>query len=374
MNIGFMYRNFGVCDISKGRGQSDLYFIRRSGSAKIKVKEPLYIEGCIDKLKILNTFRNRSDYEFFPQGYYIVENAYVLGKGLVSRNLTDIYIGDEISVKVSHIAMGAWDKALVVKNDRIILTEERSIIFKQGGYILIAFAAIHIYGHWLLDIIPRLMYIMPIIKEGNHKILLPITVPGFGIQILKYCGILDTDIEFYKGYEEIICCENLLIPTVFRYNYWCHPDIRYMYDVILSRLGCDRLNYGHKKIFISRSKLATANRKLLNSHQVEEVVGHFGFDVIWPEEYDLDFQIRTFADTSVLLGEFGSGIHNSLFAPKNCLIIVMQGNHMANFTQSTISQSKDQRTAFIFGESINRRGNGITSDYIVDINILKKLL
>ena len=44
---------------------------------------------------------------------------------------------------------------------------------------------------------------------------------------------------------------------------------------------------------------------------------------------------------------------------------------MLIFTHSSLSQSLGQDVGYIFGESINRSGNGIACDYLIDEKSLK---
>jgi capsular polysaccharide biosynthesis protein len=58
----------------------------------------------------------------------------------------------------------------------------------------------------------------------------------------------------------------------------------------------------------------------------------------------LERQIRLFSHASVVVGEFGSGMHNTVFSPRDTKIGVLGFN---NLVQSFIAALRSQRIAYL---------------------------
>ena len=45
-----------------------------------------------------------------------------------------------------------------------------------------------------------------------------------------------------------------------------------------------------------------------------------GFEIVCPEELSLEEQVALFAGTGLVIGEYGSGLHNTLFSPPRTIV------------------------------------------------------
>src|ERR1700686_1078449 len=70
-----------------------------------------------------------------------------------------------------------------------------------------------------------------------------------------------------------------------------------------------------KRLCVVRTPKESDTRVFLQRDCFEKKAAEHGFELIRPEQYTHEEQIRMFSAASVLVGEYGSGMHNSVFLP-----------------------------------------------------------
>lgn len=83
--------------------------------------------------------------------------------------------------------------------------------------------------------------------------------------------------------------------------------------------------YGHpspgRALFLSRSKLDSDARSMVNAAQLDAIFRDAGFDIIHPQLLPIKDQLQAVAEASVLAGPSGSALHLSAFAHPACRVI-----------------------------------------------------
>lgn len=102
--------------------------------------------------------------------------------------------------------------------------------------------------------------------------------------------------------------------------HYVHPRIREVWERIGDSL-IDPHAPHYDKIFVSRA--ADLTRSCRNARAVEEVFRNYGFEVIYPELFDLSMQAGIFAKARTIAGFGGSGMFNMLFARNLSIVIVL---------------------------------------------------
>ncbi|MCC5972542.1 MAG: glycosyltransferase family 61 protein [Rubellimicrobium sp.] len=98
-----------------------------------------------------------------------------------------------------------------------------------------------------------------------------------------------------------------------------------------------------RRLFLSRGdnhrRRATENRA-----EIEAIARDLGFAVIRPEDQPFAEQVRLAAGAQVIAGEFGSAMHNSLFAGPGTTVICL---NWINAYQSIIARSLGHRAGYV---------------------------
>lgn len=83
---------------------------------------------------------------------------------------------------------------------------------------------------------------------------------------------------------------------------------------LLSSTGSNSID---APVYLSRSKLNSANRLIKNEEALESKLSSFGYKIAYPEDLSLDDQISLFNSRHPVVGFIGSAFHSSLFTLNN---------------------------------------------------------
>ncbi|GBR50122.1 capsular polysaccharide biosynthesis protein-like protein [Neokomagataea thailandica NBRC 106555] len=234
---------------------------------------------------------------------------------------------------------------------------DRELHFDQD-VVLLCGPAYQIYGHWLVDFLPRLL----LLREAGHALetlhyLLPHNLLDFSWNWLEFLGIPRENVSTYDVVRDRCHIKRAIIPTCIRGNSRATPILGQMFQKLRGDTESNAAQTPKRKIFVSRALWGNTTRQLINQEDVENFVKELGFDVIYPERLSLAEQIETFSTASIIMGEYGSGLHNSVLAPAGAEIITLRGTMgHPGFLQSGLCDASDQECSYIFGNQDENSG------------------
>ncbi len=222
-------------------------------------------------------------------------------------------------------------------------SENRPPVFIDEPLIAVAGPGHQTYGHWIIDFIPRLAIAQSVLGqrfEELHFLLLSDTPPWarelmrllFGIEASRLI-----DFEFAK--DEFVC-RRLCYPTyAHSYPFFLHSFVKRFYR---SRFSAD---YGDRRLCIQR-RSSRSGRVFLRRDEFEAKAQREGFELIDPEALPLDEQFSLFRSAAVIIGEYGSGLHNAVFASDDVIMGVLNA---PGVEQTRLCAAFDQRIAYAVG-------------------------
>jgi hypothetical protein len=199
--------------------------------------------------------------------------------------------------------------------DRVVVEAPALLVFGPGS---------RIFGHWLLDFLPRIVIAQQLLGPALDDFVLPLPsdTPGWVAQMIQtFCGIGPDRILHYARDRELLCCPRACLPS-FGHNgsYVLHPMMRQFYDrfgdpgaprakrrICLSRRDQERHTFSAWRIFEARE-------------QMEEMAVRHGFEIVQPEQMSFPEQIELFRSADCILGEHGSGMHAAVFADPGTIV------------------------------------------------------
>lgn len=233
----------------------------------------------------------------------------------------------------------------------------------------------HIYGHWLIDILPRLYLLRKIVDIRGIKIVVRHDIPKFALSMLELMGVRDKDIVFFNPNTQNLKCKVAYYVTNLRKDQKIHPLIEdfsnWFKDIILDVPGRSyTINKDAKKIFISRSnwEKPSPRRVCVNALSIEALLSSKGWKILHPQELRLVEQVMYFANAEIIFGEEGSGLHNSIFMEGDTNIVSMRNSKNLGMIQSGLCRSRNQTENFIFGQGLPGEKLGREENFMVDIN------
>lgn len=210
-----------------------------------------------------------------------------------------------------------------------------------------------VYGHWLVDFLPRLYLLALACHDlGQIRFVLPADLPSFAREFLEMVGIPSGNILFHDHDREQLLFDELIVPTVLRTASRLHPLFRAASDFWVKKAGISAPPaMPSRKLFISRGGV-TSGRVLTNRAVLERIAGDEGFEIVRPETLPIVEQIALFRGASQVIGEYGSGLHGTVFGPERQSAMVLRGTSIApGFVQSGLASAFGHSLGYVFGPS-----------------------
>ena len=222
-----------------------------------------------------------------------------------------------------------------------------------------------VYGHWLLDTLPMIWHLRDAAERGLFdgwhaaRFLVSSRTPEWAKAMIGLLFDIDRDrfIDFDDN-AEVVRVRNLVVPGLLRVSPLISGAMNRFREYVIARtaplVSADaRLP---RELFISRANFASdVNRLLLNWSEVRDAAEAQGLAIVTPEKLTWPEQVAMFAGARIVLGEYGSGLHNALFGASDCIPVVFATKKM-NWSQSAISGLRGQRMIYVQPEMQEWRG------------------
>ena len=232
-----------------------------------------------------------------------------------------------------------------------------------------------VYGHFLLEMLPRL-YVLSVLRQlgADFPLLLSSRVAPWVKDFVKLLHP-DERIVWYDAAKQRVTAPSVILPSMMHTDHNFHPAINLMVSDLIKAAGQGAAGLGDtagpERIFLSRAKFG--EDRIENETEVEQVMTDFGFAVVRPHELSPVAQIRLFAGAKIVAGEFGSALHNTIFSPPGTQVIAV---NFFNHYQSAIARVRRQRIAFVPPEDGTFRHWRLTANlprkFRADLAILRR--
>lgn len=214
-----------------------------------------------------------------------------------------------------------------------------------------------VYGHWLVDFLPKLH----LLAEAGHDIatlsyLVPTDVPDFGMAWLRLLGVREEQFIRYDPQTQTVRVRRLLLPTMARQAHRA-LDIFPACAAFLQQQLARHHQWtppatADRRLFVSRSRSGRDGRTLVNRSEIEAMATARGYEIVHPETLPMIDQVSLFRGARTLIGEYGSAMHGSMFSPPGTAVCVLRGaTYHPGFLQSGLCQVQRQSCGYVLGEA-----------------------
>lgn len=233
----------------------------------------------------------------------------------------------------------------------------------------------NVYGHFILETLGRCWaldhltgfdgdFVFQRVRKSDfsHNDVYGELLRGSGIDLSRV-RIVDKDTRF----------ENLLVPTAgVDLGKSVHETQVAFYQSILPRLtpqtdtpkkvlrwfnstGEPKAKANAKRLYLSRKKLPLGTHKFVNEAAIEQTFRRWNFEIVYPEKLSIQEQIALFTEAEIIAGANSSALHNSIFAPKGCSVMMLDGrtgvHGQADWMQVSLCQAYEQPISILECES-----------------------
>lgn len=321
---------------------------------------PWFVCGDFNE-NVSSAFFNRT--HLWPQRTYVVENAEIIGPFAVRRS-GHWYAFPHANMHQGPLSQMASEYAESADRLQTIQVDTPLALIVGPGY--------RVYGHWIVDILPKLF----VLKESGFDIdqlrfPIPQDTPRFGLDWLRAVGIHDDAILSFDPKREKLLAKELYVPTTMHNGVRGSPLLERASQFILSRIGVEAEGTSNRPpAFLSRAK-TSQTRRLVNRQEVENIFSASGFEIVYPEALPLLEQIKLCRGRRLLAGEYGSALHTSFFcAPRGLCLVALRGNSVhPEFIQSALGESLRHPTGYLIGKNVDPTGAFELNPKVVELVI-----
>lgn len=191
------------------------------------------------------------------------------------------------------------------------------------------------YGHFLLEMLPKIWVMSEIANQiGNPPIALPTDTPDYMIEMMR---AFHPDASFIRLDAAGFRAERTYLPSMANLEYRYHSG--WIARLRSYAVACEmEQGPGPSKIYLTRAGWndTTFPRTIENEAEITNLLLNRGFTIIAPHELDLKQKAATFSSAHTIIGEFGSGLHNTIMSGSGARIIAF---NWCNEVQQRLAQS-----------------------------------
>ncbi len=245
----------------------------------------------------------------------VMSHVLVISGGLAdcSGNVFDPLTGKLIS-GATHKYRYKVKRAYIPRPRRVYLHVENL----SGEVAIFTASNQHIYWHWLLDVIPRLIMLEEMGKKPQSLYIQ--TKFPFQHEMLGYMG-LPSNLKFIDCEKyPMIAASTLLVPCHQimegrEFPEWVYKGLRKKF-LPFSKSG---QGSSSGRVYISRA--GASQRRISNEEKLLPILRDYGFHVVRLEELTFGEQVGLFSNLEVVVAPNGSGLANLVFCSKGTIVI-----------------------------------------------------
>lgn len=200
------------------------------------------------------------------------------------------------------------------------------------------------FGHFLLEILPRQL-ILDRECPKDWPILLARSGPSF-LPGMVQLVCPDRQIVTFDAMTEVVSAPALIScgDLISQVSYI--PDLKGLLLDLRARLLhlADPSGLNAPRVYLSRRGVRSKRHAILKPLQIERAAMLAGYTVVRPAELSFPDQVRLFAGARIIAGEYGSALHNAIFADQGTTIIDL---NWINPYQSQIANLMGHRIGYL---------------------------
>jgi glycosyl transferase family 61 len=284
-------------------------------------------------------------------GCYVVQGGTWHFPGMLETGRGNYATEDDVLVRY---VRDMWEAGqFPVHPARRAETEDPMILVFDRGYTT--------YGHFLVDILPRLLIAEQTLGSAfaDCSIFVPADVPAWAELALAAVGFNASRLCRFDWHTNSLAVAIAIVPTLAHAYYSFHPRAVEIFREIRRRAAPES-DGGSRRLFLSR-RGQHSNRRLLNRVRIEEVARHAGLEVVTPETLSFREQIALYGESSLMVGEYGSALHNSIFMPRGSGVVAL---NPLQYLQSWLGALNEENTMYVYPEG----ADGLTEfvEFVID--------
>jgi capsular polysaccharide biosynthesis protein len=240
---------------------------------------------------------------------------------------------------------------------------DQDVGWLEGKALILSSPGQGVYGHWLLDLVPRL-YLTATTGVADIPIYLN-TLPAWAGVFFESFSLDPAKVRRFP--HELTFVPEAVVPSATKIGYTVARRVvsdaweqlrGYLQKLAPPRKGSAR------RLFISRSRLPTNIRTVTNIGEVEDRVRRRGYDVVHPQEHSVAEQSRLFAEARIVIGEDGSALHNIIFSAPGAIVLVLSVPGRMNLWHLGICETMGHKVTYLYAKPDQAGGASVDCEIL----------
>lgn len=282
-------------------------------------------------------------------GILIFKDVRTLGREslIVDEARSRVYIGHIINwsreyfnwwIENSNVGFVRWlgDHSFLADFGIAMLGRDRGILMNAPGH--------DIYGHWLIDFLPR-MALSKLIRKDVDATHLFGPLKDWMRDLIARSGLYEFE-SLNASFEKY---GELIVPTATKFGYGFFEPLNALswrrLALSLNHDNVDSTLPTAERIFVSRRHWP-GGRAIDYHEELESVMARLGFTVVHPQSISLHEQARMFSRAKVVVGEDGSALHNVIFSAPGARLGVLMHTDRTNLWHAGICHLLGHQIAY----------------------------
>jgi capsular polysaccharide biosynthesis protein len=218
------------------------------------------------------------------------------------------------------------------------------------------------YGHWMVELLPRVFDFRERLAEKKLKYGVPynpIEMRDVRKTSLNWLDLKESDVVWLTADPVIVDELFFLTKTSVHSHLHDAAGVRRVSEVARSLVPPGEYP---KRIFVRRPP--AGRRRLIGEDEILAVAREHNFEEVFPESLSSDAQVQMFSQAAAIAGVTGSALTNMLWAPAECQVCVLSPNLGSEFFFWDIANIRGQEFSYIFGSAVGEPA-GVHSDFSI---------
>lgn len=227
------------------------------------------------------------------------------------------------------------------------------------------------FGHWLVEILPRVPEFQRAFAGVRLKYAIPkhpVSMQALRLKTLDFFGVDPSDVMMLSDEPTQFETLALMSESSIHSHTHDHLGVLNIRDQAVSRFGAREAG---RKLYILRPD--GAKRKLFNESEIVDDLASRGFEIFRPETMTFPEQIEAFNGASHVVGVSGAALTNIMWSAPGARVMSLSPASGAEFFFWDISVICGHRFSSVFGPVVGD-DKSVHSDFKVDIGVFNEAM
>jgi capsular polysaccharide biosynthesis protein len=245
------------------------------------------------------------------------------------------------------------------------------IKFLPGDYIYLQQFWDGNYGHWLVELLPRIAIAAQFCDLSQCRIVVTRKSGGMSRVYRDSLGLFGVKPEQIVTLKRRpVMFERLHYPLPVSQHPWIKsPRAIALLETLPDKVGAP--GDGPKRLYVTRN--SGKNRRLTNEAEIFALLRPLGFVAVEPGKMSFADQVRIFSGAEMIVGNCGAALTNMVFSPRGVSVMALTTPFMQDDFFWDLTDLKQGRFFSLHGEADDAE-RGPKSDFSIDLAALKAML